>query len=95
MDKAAYCDEMERRLRGVGGFLDGQSVPRATVHANQHQADRQPIARKLRTLIAEALTKVDALRAATDSDWETAREDLDRRWNEIAELRADFTRPLP
>ena len=78
MDKAAYCDEMVRRLHAVGGFLDGQSVPRATAHANQHQADRQPIARKLRTLIAEALAKVDALRAATESDWETARDDLDR-----------------
>jgi hypothetical protein len=36
---------------------------------------------------AEAIEKASALRASTDSSWETAKQDLDRQWKEIAEMK--------
>ena len=97
MDKAAYCDDMAERLHGVAALLDGLTVspPPSTEAASGQQAVRREMARRLAMLKAETLAKVDALRADTTPAWETAKADLDRRWQEMEKLRAELMRPGP
>jgi hypothetical protein len=97
MDRGTYCEEMANRLRGVAEFLAAPriSLPPSTREASKQQADRQKMVRRLNTLNAEALAKVDALRTNTNSTWEAARQNLAQRWAEIAELKARLMHPIP
>ena len=97
MDKAAYCEEMASRLRGVVALLDRLSFspPPSTAEASKQQAERQATVSKLRALTAEAIAQVDALSADTDPAWEPAKGSLEQRWNDIAELKVEVMHASP
>jgi hypothetical protein len=95
MDKAAYCDDMNERLRGLATLLERRSVspPPSTAEASQQQAGREVVARRLQSKIGEALQQLEALRISTDPAWESARQDLDRCWQEITNLKREMEAP--
>jgi hypothetical protein len=94
MDKTEYCDDIEKRLREVNAFASAVAAPRpapATPAAEQAMNQARDRARVLEERSAELLTKLASIRAAPDSEWEAARQDLDREWDKVAELRSSLS----
>ena len=91
MDKDAYCDQMESNLRELAESLDTVVFPPAsTLETSLLQEDAKRKVEQLKTRIAEVRADVRTLRASSDPSWEQARQDLDRRWQEISEQKSQF-----
>jgi hypothetical protein len=91
MDKDAYCEQMETNLRELAERLGRLAFSRAsTPDTDLKQARMKRGVAELKTRIAEALADVRALRTSTDPSWEQAKQDLDRRWQEISEQKRMF-----
>ncbi|HEX8188003.1 MAG TPA: hypothetical protein VF586_06620 [Pyrinomonadaceae bacterium] len=85
MDKDAYTEQMERDLQELAERLNGRVFPSpSTLDASLKQDEAMRQVEELKTRVAEALADVRALRASTDPSWEQARQDLDRRWQELS-----------
>lgn len=91
MDKETYCEQMTKSLEDVADCLSRLAFPSPSTHdASLMLEDAKRQADQLNARIEAALAKVRALRASTDPSWEQPRQDLDRRWQEIAEEKAKF-----
>ena len=90
MDKDTYCEQMERNLEELADRLGRQAFPPPATRETgliQEKAERE--VEELKARVATALADVRALRASTDPSWEQARQDLDRRWQEISEQKRE------
>lgn len=85
MDKDAYTEQMERDLQELADRLDRRVFPPpGTLDASLQQQEAMRGVEELKTRVAEALADVRALRTSTDPSWEQAKQDLDRRWQELS-----------
>jgi hypothetical protein len=88
MDKATYCEDIRGRLRDLEAYLGRLTFPSpSTLAASLQQEETKRTVLKLKTMIAEAHSKVEELQTSTDPLWDMGRQDLDNRWQEIAELK--------
>jgi hypothetical protein len=88
MDKNRYCEELENKLQGLATYLETLNFPSpATLEASRQQAEIKLLVASLKTRIAAALAKVNALKTSTAPDWEPARQEIERQWQEISEIR--------
>ena len=91
MDKDTYCEQMDRNLEELADRLSRRAFPPpGTPEASLMQEMAKREAEELKARVAAALADVRALRASTDPSWEQARQDLDRRWQEISEQKSKF-----
>jgi hypothetical protein len=87
MERAAFEEEMDARLRDVEDYLRAMTFPAPSTLAKSEQQERErPIVEELRVVTAAARARLDALRASTDSVWEPARNQLEQQWTEISAL---------
>ena len=88
MDKLAYANDIETRLRHLASRLDDiinrPTLAQATLEANRQIDDTKTRARAAKSRIGETLAEVDKLRNLPDSEWEAARDQLEQRWQELS-----------
>ncbi len=88
MDKSKFCNEMVKKLQEVEAKLSTVTFPQpSTAEASRQQTETKRLLKEVRTKVEEALAKVEQLRANTAPSWEAEKQDLDRRWQDIAELK--------
>jgi hypothetical protein len=87
MDKLAYANDIETRLRQLASrldqFIDRPMPAQGTAEASRQMADTKSRARAAKSRIGETLAAVDQLRNKPDSEWEQARDELEQRWQEL------------
>ncbi len=87
MEKTDYCNDLANRLSSLRDALSRQALPEpSTLEASRQQNLLKQKVVALQELVTQALERVEALRSSTDPAWESARADLDRRWDEILTL---------
>ena len=96
MDKAAFCQQFERKLSEHEKFLRFHAdVSPSTLAKNlQHERNR-PVIAELRESIRVTRAQLDALCASTGASWEGMRDELDQRWMQLDALMKQIALPTP